>query len=603
MKRLKLDRKVKYTYTEEDKKKIKSKEMKPYIKYFKRYSGLLVLCAFLMIIQLIVGLIVPIITGRFIASLTENFDANVSLTHIYYILGFSLHVKPVNYLVDTIWTKCAAYVRYDLNTTVVNRINEIKILCFDNNKTSKFTSRMFTDVNKVSIFPLNIMNYIMGIISKLGFISYTFSLSLEIGLYMIGYIVISIVIDFARYNMRLRHHRVLRNYSEKEDNIQYENIHGMRDIRALNSTENVKEKIDKKFVYAASLNYKYSEKNRIFSHSNSLIKTIVYFFFLYISIRLIVLGRLDIAAFIIAYNYHGSVSGFASNIISIKAYYSEVLLCASRLNELFDDSKFPSETFGDTTLTEVKGKIQFKNVNFKYTNNVPVLEDVDFTIHPNTIVSFVGKSGSGKSTIALLLSKLYFLEENSGDIFLDDKNINSLTKETIRNNICLVSQSPYIFDMTIAENLKLAKPDASHEEMDDVLKKTELYDFVYSCPDKLDTRLGENGIKLSGGQKQRLAISRALLKDAKIIVFDEATSALDNENQAKIKDVMKRMVSNHTIVMIAHRLSTVVDSDNIIYIQDGRVHAQGTHTQLMKDCKEYRDLYKQEEKNAKIEQG
>jgi len=178
---------------------------------------------------------------------------------------------------------------------------------------------------------------------------------------------------------------------------------------------------------------------------------------------------------------------------------------------------------------------------------------------------------------------------------LDNTDINKLTQDCLRNSICIVSQSPYIFNMTLKENLLLAKPNATDQEIDNVLKEAELYDFIQTLPNKIDSKLGENGVIFSGGQKQRLAIARALLKNSKVIVLDEATSALDNINQTKIKNVIKKLSSSHTIIMIAHRLSTVVDSDNIIFLKDGQVHMQGTHLELIENCEAYRNLYLNED--------
>lgn len=603
MEKFKIDKKVSYTYSEEDKKKLKFKELKPYLSYYKRHAGLMFICLLFMLISMAIGIISPILTGKLIASFTAKFNASTTLKYALFILGLEVCSTPIYYLLDVFWNKCQVYVRYDMSKDIINHVNNIKIICFDNNSTSKFTSRIFSDISYIALFPLNILNYVTNIISKLGFIVYTLSLSIEIGLFMIGYIIFSLITEFARLNMRLKHNKILKNYSEKEDNIQYENIRGMRDVRALNSTNNVLNEIDKKYRFKASLGYKYSIKNSNIKYINIFMKSIIYFLFLYLGIHLISTGKIEVAAFIIAYNYHNSISLFATNIIGIKSYSTEVLLSASRVNELYNDEKFPTEVFGSKSIKNVKGNIKFQNVSFSYNKDIPVLKNISFEIKPNTIVSFVGKSGSGKSTIASLLSKLYYLnDENSGTILIDDININDLSKDTIRDNICLVSQSPYIFDMTIAENLRLANPNATDSELDEVLKFSELYDFVYSQPNKLDTKLGENGTKLSGGQKQRLAISRALLKKSKIIIFDEATSALDNENQEKIKNIMKNMTKEHTIIMIAHRLSTVVDSDNIIFIKDGTVHAQGTHKSLMKTCIDYKNLYSMEEKNTKEEQ-
>ena len=208
-----------------------------------------------------------------------------------------------------------------------------------------------------------------------------------------------------------------------------------------------------------------------------------------------------------------------------------------------------------------------------------------------------GGTGSGKTTIFNLLCKMYDIDK--GEILIDDVNINELDKDTIRGNITVISQSPYIFNMSIKENLKLVKPNLTNKEMKEALKTACLYDFVESLPDKYDTILGENGITLSGGQKQRLAIARALIQKTEIILFDEATSALDNETQEKITKAINNMKKEYTIMIIAHRLSTIINADKIFFLNKGKIECSGTHEYLLKHSKEYKKLYETEIKTKK----
>ena len=208
---------------------------------------------------------------------------------------------------------------------------------------------------------------------------------------------------------------------------------------------------------------------------------------------------------------------------------------------------------------------------------------------------FVGRSGAGKTTIFNLLCKMYSV--SSGEILIENENINELDEESIRGNVTIISQSPYIFNLSIRDNLKLVKDDMSDEEMYEACKIACLDEFIEGLPNKYDTVLGEGGVVLSGGQKQRLAIARAFVQKTKIILFDEATSSLDNETQAEIQKAISNLKQEYTILIIAHRLSTVINSDKIILIEDGRAVDNGTHKELLKKNTYYKNLYNLELKN------
>ena len=208
------------------------------------------------------------------------------------------------------------------------------------------------------------------------------------------------------------------------------------------------------------------------------------------------------------------------------------------------------------------------------------------------MIALVGKSGEGKSTIIDLIMKNYDI--NEGKILIGNYDINKLTESTIRDNISVVSQEPYIFNLTIKDNIKLVNKQASDEEIIEVCKRAQIHDFIMSKKDGYDTYIGENGITLSGGQKQRLAIARALIKKSKIILLDEATSSLDNESQEKIKQIMKELSKNHTVIIVAHRLSTIVDADKILVFNNHKIVEQGTHEELMRNSEIYQKLYEKD---------
>lgn len=214
---------------------------------------------------------------------------------------------------------------------------------------------------------------------------------------------------------------------------------------------------------------------------------------------------------------------------------------------------------------------------------------MSFEIKEKEKVAFVGKSGAGKTTIFNLITKLY--DTNKGKILLDGYNINELSCSTIRNNMSIITQIPYIFNFSIKDNLLLAKENATMKEIREACKMACIDDYIMNLPKKYDTMVGENGVTLSGGQRQRLSIARALLVKSEIILFDEATSALDNETQGNIKKAINNLNGKYTVLIIAHRLSTIIDSDKIYVVDDGKIIDCGSHKELLERCEYYKELY------------
>ena len=236
--------------------------------------------------------------------------------------------------------------------------------------------------------------------------------------------------------------------------------------------------------------------------------------------------------------------------------------------------------------------LKVENLTKKYGKNeseVIAVNDMSFSVESGEFIAIVGSSGSGKSTIFKLLTKLYSL--NEGKILIDGEDINNISNKTLRKNISLISQNPYIFNFSILDNLKIGNLDASNDEVIESCKKADIYDVIMNLDDKFNSFVGEGGITLSGGEKQRLAIARTLLTKSNIILFDEATSALDNVTQDKVQKAIYGLDKDKTILIIAHRLSTINKCDRIVVVDDGNIVDIGTHKELYKRCSKYRELY------------
>ena len=244
-----------------------------------------------------------------------------------------------------------------------------------------------------------------------------------------------------------------------------------------------------------------------------------------------------------------------------------------------------------------KGNIEFKNVNFKYGDeNKPVLKNMNLIIAGEKMTSLVGHSGAGKTTILNLIPRFY--DPESGDIKIDNQSIYTKKISSLRNEISLVSQETTLFDDTVLNNIKYANLDASEDEIREAAKLSYSHEFIESLQDKYDTLIGENGVRLSGGEKQRISIARAILKKSKIILLDEATSSLDSETEEKIQEAINYLTKDRTTLVIAHRLSTVLNSNKIYVIDRGEVIGEGRHEELIKNSDVYKNFYeKQIQKN------
>jgi len=295
------------------------------------------------------------------------------------------------------------------------------------------------------------------------------------------------------------------------------------------------------------------------------------------------------------YSTAGALSGFYDSLVCLK-------LAAERVYQLLYSPDFSKERFGTVRLEEVKGDIEFRNVSFSYKHSdntdMKVFDGLNFRIRAGESVAFVGQSGCGKSTVLSLISRLF--DPDSGVILLDGVDIQDLEKDSLRGNISMVSQSPYIFNMSVRDNLAIIKKDLTEEELFRACRIACIHDEILKMPHGYDTVVGEGGVTLSGGQRQRLALARSMLKDYPVIMLDEATSALDNVTQAKIRDAIETIHGKRTVIMVAHRLSTVVSCQKIFFLAEGRVAAEGTHQELLQNCPEYRTLYMEESTTAPL---
>ncbi len=297
--------------------------------------------------------------------------------------------------------------------------------------------------------------------------------------------------------------------------------------------------------------------------------------------------------YLIAFSaYSNQFSSALLSITSLNTSFQQALVSLERIFEVIDSFHSNNEKFGHLSKPHIEGNISFENVSLTYRGNSAALNNISFRINKNQKTAIIGRSGSGKSSILNMLLRFY--EPDSGCIRIDNVSIGEYDEETLRSQISVVIQEPYLFNMSIRENLLLANEKATDDRIIEVCKQACIHDFINTLPEKYDTIIGENGVNISVGQKQRIAIARSLLKDSKIILFDEATASLDNDSSYAITNTLKRISVNHTVVVVAHKLNSIIDADNIILIDNGILVGQGKHEHLIKNNSYYQRLYEKE---------
>ena len=575
------------------------KKTKNNLKFLWNYSNnskhLLILVILLNIIKIIINTLVPLYSAKLVLNLSNNELHRLLLIALILLILNSLN-SILNYITLKLNVKFSSVIYLNIEKDIIDKIHTFTNKTLDNTSTGTIIDRLDYDLSNISNIYFDILYRLTVFIKSIGIIVAIFIINPLVGILSILSLTIIFLIDnYQVYKVT----NLIDDKNKKNEKFTEsitEVIRGMRDIKMLNIEKNTINKLDNQVDETIDSEFKINKTTNILGKLASLIDDLTSLFNISFYVFLISKGSLTISNALVLYNYYSNISSFGGYIGQIMDNINKFNISSERIKELFDNEKFATETFGTKHIKKVKGKFEFKSVHFGYKKN-EVLKGVSFTVNPDETVAFVGKTGSGKTTIFNLLCKMYDIDK--GEILIDNININELDKNTIRGNITVISQSPYIFNMSIKENLKLVKPNLTNKEMKEALKTACLYDFVESLPDKYDTILGEGGVTLSGGQKQRLAIARAFIQKTEIILFDEATSALDNETQEKITKAINNMKKEYTIMIIAHRLSTIINADKIFFLNKGKIECSGTHEYLLKHSKEYKKLYETEIKTKK----
>lgn len=573
-------------------------KLKEMIRFFKKYCGgekkLFIKSFVFLFVTSMTGTLYGYLIGLAIdKARVSSFGLAVAVLFLMYIINFVDSLIFDRY--GRIYMeRCANNIMEKIGCAVYEKVGLLPARAFEEKSSGEFINRITSDSSTIADSFRQILRITISLFTcAIVFIYICFNswvVALEVIIYLVLFYIIS--------------HKYLPSIKEKQKEINKEkdravaevseSVRGIREIRALGIRKSMND------------NFKNIVRNIYFKINKQMITERNYNAWIYIlnctlefviftTCILLIINGTGSFAFFMAMTYY--VYRFMNTIelmMNLSTSIQKMKVSIERLSEILDNKLYKDEKFGIVSKTDILGNIEFKNITFKYPNEEKeIFEEFNLTIPTGKKVAIVGKSGQGKTTIFNLL--LRYFDSDAGVILVDDIPIEDFTEDSLRENIAIIRQEPFIFNKTILENLKIIDPYMSLKKIRNACKLAEIDEYIMSLPNKYDTMIGEGGINLSGGQKQRLAIARALLKNSKIILFDEATSALDNDNQSKIKQAIDNLVKDHTIIIVAHRLSTIIDADVIYLIDGGKVVASGTHKQLLKKSLIYKNLYINEE--------
>lgn len=526
------------------------------------------------------------------ALISKNFNEFVLYLAIWegiYIFFYTILQIPRDTLYNYLEIKFTKNVSKDL----YKKIDMLPAKAFEEIGVGEFINRLYTDPDRVMELLQKLIRLVCKALVVVVVLIVSFKISLLLGCEILIFGFIMGFISFKFFPKIKKTQESIKKESDNYVKVATENITGIREIKSLGIKKNIENNIFNILDNLFSHNKKIKKYEVIYYSLNNLTYFILQFIILFTAGYYTVTGKIAYSLFIVLETYIWRIDEVVESISDFGVNYNKVTVSLKRISEIVNNKLYDDEKFGDVVLENVKGDIQFSKVKFKYSEDEDyTLKGLNLKIVPNKKIAIVGRSGNGKSTLFNLL--LRYFDATSGNITIDGVNICDLTEEDLRKNISIIRQTPFLFNLSIFDNFKLVKEDVTLEEVRKYCKEAYIDSYIMSLPDKYDTIIGEGGINLSGGQKQRLAIARTLLLNTKIILFDEATSALDNESQDYIKKTIDNLVKDHTIVIVAHRLSTIVDADVINVIDKGKLESTGTHEELLKKSKVYKNLYSNE---------
>ena len=568
--------------------------LKRMLKYLYKYKFTIIISIILTIVSNIFALVGPMLSGYAI-EVIEKGNGNIDFSKIFYyaflMIVFYFCSSILSYIISIIMVKTARNVVYSLRKDAFDTLLNLPLSYFDKNSIGDVLSKITYDIDTMgSTLSTDLINILTSIVTLVGSFFMMFTISKK--LVLIFFITIPMSAISTKY-ITNKTRPLFRQRAKKIGDLNgfvEENISGLKIIKAYNKeSKSIDEfrNINKNAVDAYyNAEYYGSMTVALISFINNIslafISTIGSILYLKNEMSL---GQ--ISSFVL---YSRKFSGPIREISNLISDMQSSFAASERVFRFIDEKREEDDKVDAVKLEKVHGKIDMQNVTFSYDLNEKVLENLNINAKPNTVVAIVGPTGCGKTTIINLIMKFY--NRDNGQILVDDKNIDDITKKSMRQAYAMVLQDTWLFEGSIYENIAYGNENATLEDVKRVAKLAQIDDFIEKLPNGYNTIISGNGDNISKGQKQLINIARAMLIDAKMLILDEATSNIDSKTEIQIQNALLEIMKGKTCFIIAHRLSTIKNADQILVLNNGKIVEQGKHEELLEEDGFYANLFK-----------
>ena len=507
------------------------------------------------------------------------------------LLSLAFGLKEVGQYLQTYLSEVLAErTIHRLRSDVYQHTELLPVGVFDESHSGDLVSRVVSDTGEVEkVMESDVSDFIQNVATVAGAVVILFLVNLKLTLLVLPVcFALIIVVSLFKRTIKRFSLRIREAFAELTSKT-FEVFSGIRIVKGFGLEDHQETEFRDRSLRIVKAKLRLARLSGLYSSSVDLLMLLALLGVVWFSVPAVVSGALKLGALVA---FLGEMEKMFKPLVQVSKEnlkIQQALAAADRVFELMDRDAEVLEAPGGIAPPRIEGRIEFDKVSFAYRPSITVLRDFSLLIRPGETMAIVGSSGAGKSTVVNLLMRFY--EPTSGRILIDGYPITQLSLGYLRKKIGLVLQEPVLFSGTIRENIKYGKLKASDEEVVRAAEAANAHEFIASLPKGYDTEIGERGVTLSVGQRQRIAIARALLKDPSILIFDEATSNIDSESETLIQDALRHLVKGRTLIVIGHRLSSIIDADRIVVIEDGVIAEEGTHDVLMSKGGAYNRLY------------